>query len=71
MQNIDEILTVILHSAILKRRPFFLFFEVGTCFFVSNPILGSCFGVQKELGKKHFFLEIIGGAYMPPPTRVK
>ena len=50
MQNIDEILPVILHSAILKRPPFFLFFEVGTCLFVCNPTSGCCFGLQKELG---------------------
>ena len=31
-----------------------------------NPTLGSCFGVQKELVKNFFFLEIIGEAYIPP-----
>ena len=54
-----------------KTAAIFWFFEVETLFLVRNPILGSCLGVQKELGKKLFFLEIIGGAYMPPPSRVK
>ena len=55
MQNIDEILPVILHSAILKRPPFFLFFQVETWFLVCDPILGSCLSVGKELGKNLFF----------------
>ena len=53
MHILTKFFLVILHSAI------FLFFQVGTCFFVCNSILGSCFGVQKELGKTLFFLEII------------
>ena len=65
MQNIDKILPCISFSRILKRSPF-LFFEIKTCFFVCNPIFGSSIGVQKELGKNLFFLEIIRGAYMPP-----
>ena len=67
MQNIDEILLVILHSAILKQPPFFCFFEVETWFLVGNPILDSCLSVQKELGKKLFFpRNHRGGIYAPP-----
>ena len=69
MQNIDEIPPVILHLTILKRPPFFCFFEVGTCFFVCNPILGSCSGVQNELGKKLGFPRNHRGGIFPPPLR--
>ena len=69
MQNIDEILPVILHTAILKRPPFFLLFEVETWFLVCNPILGSCLSVQKELGKKLFFPRNHRGGIYPPPPR--
>ena len=34
-----------------------------------NPIWGSSLDVQKELGKKNYFLEIIGGHISPPPQR--
>ena len=37
----------------------FLFFEIDTCFLVCNPIYGSSMDVQKEFGKKLFFLEIM------------
>ena len=47
MQNTDEILPRISYSRILKRPPLFLFFEINTCFFVCNPILGSYMGGQK------------------------
>ena len=66
MQNIDEILPVILHLAILKRPPFF-FFKVETWFLVRSPILGSCLSVQKELGKNLFFPRNHSGAFMLPP----
>ena len=38
--------------------------------FLCNTILGSSFGVQKDLAKNLFFLEIIGGGhiYVPPPV---
>ena len=55
MQNIDEILPVILHSAMLKRPLFFLFFEVETYFLACKPIFGSTRGVQKKLDKNLFF----------------
>ena len=72
MQNIDKILPVILHSAMLKRPPFFCFFEIETYFLACNPIFGSTMGVQKELDKNFFFLEIIGGHISPPsPDPVK
>ena len=55
MQNVDEILPVILHASILKRPPFFLFFEIKPYSLACNPIFGSFRGVQKELGKNRFF----------------
>ena len=51
-----------------KTGGIFLFFEIQTYFLVCNPILGSSLGVQKELGKNLFFLEIMGWAYMPTPA---
>ena len=41
MQNIDEITPPRLTRRILKRPPFFRFFEIGTCFLVCNPIFDS------------------------------
>ena len=71
MQNIDEILPVILHSSILKRPPFFLFFEINPYSLVCNPIFGSSRGVQKELGKNLFFpRNHRGGIYAPPPRGI-
>ena len=35
-------------------------------FFVCNPSFGSSMGVQKEMGKSFFSLEIIGGHVSPP-----
>ena len=69
MQNIDESLPVILHTAILKTAAIFLFFEVETWFLVWSPILDSCLSVQKELGKKLFFPRNHrgGGPKMIPP----
>ena len=67
MQNIDEIPPPYLTRQILKRLPFFCFFEIETCFLVCNPIFGNSLGVQKELGENHFFPRIHrGGIYAPP-----
>ena len=58
------------YSSSIKTTAIFCFFAVETWFFVCTPIFGSCLGVQKEMGKKLFFLEIIGGHICPPPRKI-
>ena len=61
------------HTTIACRNVISFLFEIKTCFFVCNLILGSCFGVQKDLAEKLFFpRNHRGGIYPPsPPTRNK
>ena len=63
MQNIDEILPVILHSAILKRPPFFCFLRQRPAFWCVTLFLIALRVCKRNWAKTFFFLEIIGGAY--------
>ena len=66
MQNIDEILPVILHSAILKRPPFFCFLRQRPAFWCVTLFLIALRVCKRIWAKTFFFLEIIGGHICPP-----
>ena len=66
MKNIDKIFLQI-SLVDFKMAAIFSFFDIKTDFLVCNPIFGSSMGPQKELDKKHFFLEILGGHICEAP----
>ena len=67
MQNSDEILPVILHLTILKRPPFLCFSRKRPGFWCVALFWVVVWVCKRNWANKIFFLEIIGGAYMPPP----
>ena len=67
MQIVDEIFPANLNRRIKNGRHI-LYFDKKTWFLVCNLIFGRFLGVQMELGKNLFFLEIIGWEYMPTPA---
>ena len=68
MQNIDEILPVILHTAILKRPPFFCFLRYRPTFWCVTLFWVVLWVCKRNWAKTFFYLEIMGWAYMPTPA---